>query len=109
MTSLSASFFGSTATAHLQYGGLVYVRGGSRHYVGTVGSLYDDGVVRNVADFYKNITEGRFENPTAKRAVDGHLAAILGREASARRCFLTMEELIKENKKIEYDLTGLKT
>lgn len=58
--------------------------------------------------FYASITEGRFENPTVQRAVDGTLTAILGREAAARRRYLTMDELIKENNALEYDLTGLK-
>ncbi len=108
-TQLTASFFGMQATAHIQYwSGKVYVRGGSKHYVGEIGSVFDDGVARNVAEFYRNVTEGHFDNPTAKRAVDGTLAAILGREAAARRCYLTMEEVIRENKKLEVDLKGLK-
>ena len=106
---LSASVFGLSATAHLGYGGKVYVRGGEKHFVGNVsGSIYNDGAERNVADFHRNITEGRFENTTAKRAVDGHLTAILGREAAARRRYLTIDELLKENKRLEVDLAGLK-
>jgi hypothetical protein len=84
------------------------VRGGPKHYVGNQGSIYDQGAMRNIADFHQNITEGHFENATAQRAVDGTLTAILGREASARRRYLTMEELLKENKRLEVDLTGLK-
>jgi hypothetical protein len=40
--------------------------------------------------------------------VDGCLIAILGREAAARKTRLTMDELIKENRKLEVDLQGLK-
>jgi predicted dehydrogenase len=105
---LSASFFGLSAMGHIQYGGNAYVRGGPKHYVGTIGSIYDQGANRNIAEFYRNITEGRFENPTVKRAVDGTLTAILGREASARRRYLTTEEVIKENRQLSPDLTGLK-
>ena len=108
MPPLTASFFGVQATARIQYWGKAYVRGGPKHYVGDIGSIYDDGVVRNVAEFYRSITEGHFENPTAKRAVDGTLTAILGREAAARRRYLTMEEVIQENKKLDVDLRGLK-
>ena len=108
-TQLTASFFGTQATAHMQYwAGKVYVRGGPKHYVAEIVSIFDDGVARNVAEFYRNITEGHFENPTARRAVDGTLAAILGREAAARGRGLTMEEVIRENKKLEVDLTGLR-
>jgi myo-inositol 2-dehydrogenase / D-chiro-inositol 1-dehydrogenase len=107
LPTLTASFYGSQATARIQYWGKAYVRGGPRHYVGDIGSIYDDGVVRNVAEFYRNIKEGHFENPTAKRAVDGTLTAILGREAAARRGYLTMDEVLKERRKLEVDLTGL--
>ncbi|MDD4868967.1 MAG: Gfo/Idh/MocA family oxidoreductase [Kiritimatiellae bacterium] len=106
---LSASLFGISATAHIAYGGKVYMRGGEKHFVGDVSkSIYTDGAGRNVADFYSNITKGHFENLTVKRAVDGHLTSILGREAAARHTKLTMAELIKENKKLKVDLTGLK-
>ena len=108
ITTLSASIFGMKATAHIQYGGKVYIRGGDKHYVGNIGSVFTDGVERNITDFYASVTEGRFENPTVQRAMDGTLTAILGREAAARRRYLTMEELIKENKELKVDLTGLK-
>ena len=108
LTTLSASIFGMEATAHLVYGGKVYVRGGSKHYVGTVGNVFTEGVERNIAQFYRNVTEGQFANPTVPRAVDGTLTAILGREAAARRCYLTMDELLKENKRLEVSLAGLK-
>ncbi len=108
LPALSATFYGTEAIAHLQYGGKVYVRGGSKHYVGQIDSIYDDGVVRNVAEFYKNLTGGHFENPTVQRAVDGTLTGILGREAAARRCYLSMEQLLQENKKLEIDLSSLK-
>ena len=107
LTTLSASFFGLGATAHIQYGGKVYVRGGKDHYSGACGSLYEAGAVRNIADFHRNIVEGHFDNATARRAVDGTLAAILGREAAARNRFLTMDELIKENKSLPVNLKGL--
>ena len=97
------------ATALVSYRGKSYLRGGPKHYGGgEVVSLYDQGAIRNIATFYDNIVQGRFENPTAQQAGDDTLTAVLGREASARRCCLTMDELIKENKKLEFDLTGLK-
>ena len=65
ITTLSASFCGMQATAHLQYGGKNYVRGGTKHYSGTAAASTTTGSVRNIADFYKSITEGQFENPTA--------------------------------------------
>jgi len=107
--SLQASILGLSATAHFGYTTKAYVRGGDKHYSGEVsGAIYNEGAERNVADFYRNIVEGHFENPTAKRAVDGTLTAILGREAAARGCYLTMEQLLRENKRLEVDLRGLK-
>ena len=108
ITTLSASLCGMKATAHLQYGGKNYVRGGTKHYSGASGNLFTEGVVRNIADFHANIVQGRFENPSAQRAVDGTLTAILGREAAARRCFLTMDDLIKENKRLEVNVEGMR-
>lgn len=107
---LNAEIFGEKATARLSYRGKSYLRGGPQHYGGgEVVSLYDQGAIRNIATFYDNITQGRFDNPTVQQAVDDALTAVLGREACLRRCPLTMQELIRENKKLEFDTSGLKT
>ena len=71
-------------------------------------NLYPNGARRNIAAFHADILAGRFENPTLRRAVDSCLTCILGREAGLRNGRLTMEELLKENKRYEIDLTGLK-
>ncbi|MCX5684556.1 MAG: Gfo/Idh/MocA family oxidoreductase [Planctomycetota bacterium] len=106
---LSCRVHGRAANALVNYWGKAYVRGGEKHYPGgQVENLYEAGAVRNIATFYQNVCEGRFENETARRAVDGVLTCILGREAAARRTRLTMEELLKENKRLDVDLTGLK-
>lgn len=70
--------------------------------------LYPNGARRNIATFYESICAGKFDNPTVRRAVDGCLTCILGREAGLRNGRLTMDELLKENKRYEIDLTGLK-
>jgi len=107
--SLVCNVHGDLASAQISYWGKSFLRGGPKHYGGgEVASLYDQGAMRNIAEFHRAIVEGRFDNPTVQRAVDGTLTAILGREASARGTRLTMEELLKENKKLEVDLTGLK-
>jgi predicted dehydrogenase len=109
LPTLTAEFYGTQATGRIQYWGKAYVRGGPKHYVGPIGNIYDDGVACNVAEFHRNITEGHFENPTAQRAVDGTLIAILGREAAVRRRYLTLQEVIQENRRLEVNLKGLKT
>ncbi|MGA2031395.1 MAG: hypothetical protein ABSG68_03995 [Thermoguttaceae bacterium] len=66
------------------------------------------GAMRNIATFHESVTSGCFDNPTVQRAVDGCLTCILGREAAARQGRLSMDELIKEDRRIEVDRTGLK-
>jgi predicted dehydrogenase len=106
---LSCRIHGATGHALLIYGGKAQLRSHDDAYTGDVLNLYEAGVVRNIAAFYRSVTEGRFENETVKGAVDGALTCILGREAGARHGRLTMDELLKENKRLEVDLTGLKT
>ena len=106
---LVAMFNGQSANAQVNYWGKAFVRGGDKHFGGgPVQNLYEAGAVRNIAAFYDAVTKGDFSNPTAQRAVDGCLTCILGREAAARHGRLTMDELLKENKKLEVDLKGLK-
>ena len=106
---LACQIYGLEANAQVNYWGKAFVRGGPKHFGGgTVENLYEAGAKRNIAAFYQNVVEGRFANPTVQRAVDGCLTTILGREAAARRVRMTMEQLIKENKRLEVDLSGLK-
>ncbi len=106
---LSCRVFGQRANALINYWGKAWVKGGDKPYDGgEVADLYESGANRNIAAFHAEVTEGRFDNPTCQRAVDGALTCILGREAASRKVRLTMEELIRENKRLEVDLTGLK-
>jgi len=70
--------------------------------------LYAAGAVRNIATFHENVMKGDVANPTVEPSVNSALATILGREATRRGVSLTMEDLIKENRRIEVDTTGLK-
>jgi len=106
---LNLNAFGDVATALVSYRGKSYLKGGPKHYGGgNVESLYDQGAIRNIAAFYQHIVQGRCDHPSVRQAVDDSLTAVLGRVAAERRCEVTMEELIKENKELEFDLTGLK-
>jgi predicted dehydrogenase len=106
---LDCHVYGTTGNALITYWGKASLRNGPGEYSGQVANLYQEGIVRNIAAFYENVTRGHFENPTVKRAVDSALACILGREAASRRIRLSMDDLIRENKRLEVDLTGLKT
>lgn len=106
--SIRAVFHSTQGNAQVIYVGKAFVSGGAKSWRGgEVVNLYKLGAERNIATFYQDICAGKTDNPTVQRAVDGALTCILGREAAARHGKLTMEELIKENKKLEVDLQGL--
>jgi len=85
------------------------VRGNKGGYQGgEARNLYNNGIKRNLDAFHQNIVNGVYHNPTVEPSVNATLTCILGREAAKRNTRLTWDELIKENKKIEVDLTGLK-
>lgn len=97
------------ASAQITYFGKSFLLGGDKHYDGgQVKDLYPAGAQRNVNTFYELITKGQCANETVQRAVDGTLTAILGREAATRRTKMTMDELIKENRKLELDTKDLR-
>jgi predicted dehydrogenase len=106
---LSCRIYGQSGNAMLSYWGKATFRSGEDRYSGDVTDLYQAGVVRNIAAFYEMVTEGKCGNENVKRAVDGALTCILGREAAARRTRLTMEQILQENTRLEVDLRGLKT
>jgi len=82
--------------------------GNIESHAGKVENLRPNGAQRNIASFHDRIENGRFEDEAVARASDGCLRCILGREAAARKTRLTMDELIREGKKLDVDLAGLK-
>ena len=107
--SLTCIAYGTEGHAQINYWGQAFVKGGAKETEGgTVDDLYNAGAIRNIATFHDDIIHQRHENPTVRRSVDGCLVTILGREAAARRARMTMDELLKENKRLEVDLSGLR-
>jgi len=106
---LSCRIFSDKANAMVNYWAKAHIRTGEDAWSGSVDNLYEAGAARNIATFYNNVIAGQCANETVQRAVDGILTCILGREAAARHTRLTMDELLKENKRLEVDLSGLKT
>ncbi len=93
-----------------QYAGQVRIVGNSKSYEGgAVEALYTRGAQRNIDAFHRSIVEGDPENATLAPSVTATLATILGREAALRNTQLTWDEVMKENKRLEVDLAGLKT
>jgi predicted dehydrogenase len=101
---------GQKGHGQVNYGKEAWLNGSGelRFKGGAVQNLYKQGAVRNIATFHQQVTGGIFTNDTVRRPIDGCLACILGREAAARGTELTMEQVLKENRKLEVDLTGLK-
>lgn len=107
---LATCEFLGDAYMKIGYGGRALIRGGPKHYAGgAINDLYKAGATRNIASFHQQITAGRCTNDTVRMGIDSCLATILGREACLRKGRMTMEELLKENRNLEVDLTGLKT
>jgi myo-inositol 2-dehydrogenase / D-chiro-inositol 1-dehydrogenase len=99
---------GDTGMAEIGYDGKVLLRSGSTSYDGEVVKLYEAGAVRNTATFHKSILAGDATNPTVRRAVDGALTTILGKEAALRKSRLTWDQSLKENRRLEVDLSGMR-
>ena len=105
---LTASLQGTQATACLSYAGKSYVRGGPRHFSGGVPNP-EASVRTNIDEFRQAIDAGDYANAQVRRAVESNFAAVLGREAAARRTLVTLEELLRENRALRPDLKGLKS
>ena len=108
-SALTCQVYCTEAHAQINYWGSAFLRGGSKEFEGgNINNLYTDGALRNIATFHDDIVHGRHENPTVQRSIDGCLVTILGREAAARKTRMTLDALIKENTRLEVDLSGLK-
>lgn len=102
-------FFGD-AFMRLGYGGRALIRGGEQQYAGgEVEKLYLGGAERNIASFHRDIAEGNTANSTVPLAIESCLVSILGHEAAARKTRLTLADVLRENKRWEVNLKGLKT
>ncbi|MBE0537391.1 MAG: Gfo/Idh/MocA family oxidoreductase [Phycisphaerae bacterium] len=101
--------WGDAGFAEIGYMGKAWARGNKGGYAGgEVANLYVAGIARNIDKFAKCVTEGNTANDTLQRSVDSTLAVILGREAAMRNTVLTWDDLIRENRKLDFDTTGLK-
>ena len=104
---LTASLQGTQAAACLSYAGKAYMRGGPRHFSGGVPNP-EASVRTNIDEFRQSIETADYSNTQVARAVDSNFAALLGREAAARRTLVTLDALLRENRALQPDLSGLK-
>jgi predicted dehydrogenase len=100
--------FGSQGVLETEYGGAVLIRGENFYRGGVTVDIYEQGTVRNIQTFHKNITTGDFTNPTVEHSVRSNLVTILGRTAAYQGRAVNWEEVVKSNQKLEANLKGLK-
>ena len=100
--------FGSQGVIETEYGGQVLIRGENFYQGGMTSQIFREGAVKNIAAFYKNITEGEFINPTVEPSVRSNLVTILGRSAAYEQRPVYWHQLMASDEKLEADLGGLK-
>ena len=74
---------------------------------GEMKGLYVRGIDVNLNTFHNSVINGVYDNPTLEPSVNSTLAAILGREAGNRGSKLGWDEMIRENKRLEVDYSGM--
>lgn len=105
---IRARVFGSEGVIDVDYFGRVFLRGKEESVRADVPDLYTSGTVVNINEFHAAILKGDCSNATVAPSVRSNLTAILGREAAYRGTEVTLAGLVKEGKKMEPDLRGLK-
>ena len=100
--------YGFKGTADTHYFGNVTVKANEFHLDGSVGNLFTDGVVTNIATFHDNITKGECGNLTVPASVRSNLTTILGRTAAYQNSVVTWDEMMRRKEKYTPDLKGLR-
>ena len=100
--------YGSRGTIDTHYGGGLWIRGGAR-LEGNSRGIFGSGVVNNVKDFHKCVTQGDCTNATVAPSVRSNLTCILGREAAYKGDVVTWADMMKAGKKVDAKLHGLKS
>jgi myo-inositol 2-dehydrogenase/D-chiro-inositol 1-dehydrogenase len=99
--------FGTLGVLEATYGGQVLIRGKNFWRGGSNPGIYKTGATANIAEFHKQIREGRFENPTVAPSVQSNLVTLLGRAASYTGQLVTWEQLLKSEERLDARLNGL--
>jgi len=102
--------YGQDGYMEARYGEKNWIRSNKGGYQGGEKSdIYRWGPQENIRTFHKSITDGVFDNPTVEASVNSTLVSILGREAATAHTTVTMDEVIRANKKLEPNLSGLES
>lgn len=105
---ITCRVYGSDGYITTDYFGSVWIRGKEFYDGGKNGNLYTTGAQTNIREFHQHIVAGEYDNPTVAPSVRSNLTAVLGREAGYRGGEITLAELVRENRKLEPDLRGVK-
>jgi myo-inositol 2-dehydrogenase / D-chiro-inositol 1-dehydrogenase len=106
---ISARVYGTEGYITTDYFGRVWIRGKEFYQGGSTGNLYTTGTEVNILEFHQAIVEGDHRNLTVAPSVRSNLTAVLGREAAYRGGEVTLEVLLQERKRLEPDLSGLRS
>ncbi len=106
---IRARVYGSEGFIDADYFGIVNMRGKETAVRQTVDNLYTTGTAVNINEFHAAVLKGDCGNPTVVPSVRSNLTAVLGREAAYRKTELTLAALLKEGKRLEPDLKGLRS
>jgi myo-inositol 2-dehydrogenase / D-chiro-inositol 1-dehydrogenase len=101
--------FGADGVLETEYGGQVLIRGKSFYRGGRTPGIYQEGAMKNIADFHAAIGKGDYSNPTVAPSVRSNLTAILGRMAAYKKAEVTWSEMMKTAEKLDFSTAGLKT
>lgn len=104
---ITARFYGTDGSIQTDYFKDVMVRG-KEVYRGTNPELYTSGARDNIREFHQFITTGCYDNVTVAPSVRSNLTAVLGREAAYAKGELTLEKLLKQGRKLQPNLKGLR-
>ncbi len=99
--------FGSKGILETEYGGRVLIRGENFYKGGNTPDLYPQGAQTNIETFHKAITNGDYSNPTVEPSVQSNLITIMGRTAAYEGRTVTWDNLMNDQTKMEFDLSGL--
>ncbi|MBN2327547.1 MAG: Gfo/Idh/MocA family oxidoreductase, partial [Candidatus Omnitrophica bacterium] len=100
--------YGADGVLEAEYGGAVLIRGKKKFDGGQTGNIFTDGVKTNIAAFHRDITGGRFDNPTVECSVRSNLVTILGRTAAYKKEAVRWDDLLKNKEKLEFNFSGMK-
>jgi predicted dehydrogenase len=100
--------FGADGVVDVDYYTGVSLRGKEDAIRESVGDLYKQGTVVNINEFHDDIVKGDCTNATVAPSVRSNLTAVLGREAGYKGGEITWDALLKENRRLEPNLKGLK-